>query len=204
MPTDIEIARITDKLLAESRNETRSKELAQAQGSIEWAINATSTGEARNALTLVNIFLTHAQDVLAGRPTPTSLGDLAQQVATERYDAAMQRTATFRRIHEEGGVILLDNADTEQPRNEEARKQTPPTRAASQTYPLQGIDCPTHGPQTVLIGSHEQRGTTYSDGSFDTRWHEQAGCGCHFDVWYYRVHPVSRTANSVTIVHNPI
>jgi hypothetical protein len=203
MPTDTEIARIKDELLAEHRNETRSKELAQAQGSIEWAILATPTGEARNALTIASIFLTHAQDVLAGRPTPTSLDDLAQQVATDRYDAATQRAAKFRRIHEEGGVILLDETDTEQPRNEEARKQTPPTRAASQTYPLQGIDCLAHGPQTVLIGSHEQRGTTYADGSFDTRWHDQAGCGCHFDVHYYHVHADTPVADSVTIVHNP-
>jgi hypothetical protein len=96
MPTDAEIAGITDKLLAESRNETRSKELAQAQGSIEWAINATPTGEARNALTIANIFLTHAKDVLAGHTPYVSLDDLAQQVADERYDAAMQRAAQSR------------------------------------------------------------------------------------------------------------
>jgi hypothetical protein len=96
MPTDAEITRIKDELLAEHRNETRSQELAQAQASIEWAILATPTGEARNALTLANIFLTHAQDVLAGRPTPTSLDDLTQQAATERYDAAMQRAAESR------------------------------------------------------------------------------------------------------------
>jgi hypothetical protein len=96
MPTDTEITKIKDELLAEHRNETRSKELAQAQGSIEWSINATPTSEARNALTLANIFLTHAQDVLAGRSTPVSLDDLAQQVATERYDAAMQRAAESR------------------------------------------------------------------------------------------------------------
>jgi hypothetical protein len=79
----------------------------------------------------------------------------------------------------------------------------PPTEqhTSPSLYLLQSIACPTHGLQTVLIGSHEQRGTTYADGSFDTRWHEQAGCGCHFDVWYYHVHPVSRTADSVTVVY---
>jgi hypothetical protein len=97
-----------DELLAKHRNETRSKELAQAQAGIEWAILATPTGEARNALTIANIFLTHAQDVLAGHSTPVSLDDLAQQVADERYDSAMQRSAAFRRASEESGVISLD------------------------------------------------------------------------------------------------
>jgi hypothetical protein len=114
MPSIAEISKMKDELRAEHRNETRSQELAQAQASIEWAINATPTGEARNALTVANIFLTHAQNVLAGRPTSASLDDLAQQVATERYDDAMQRAATSRRIHGEGGVISLDEADTEQ------------------------------------------------------------------------------------------
>jgi hypothetical protein len=96
MPTDAEITRIKDELLAEHRNETRSQELAQAQASIEWAINATPTGEARNALTVANIFITYAQDLLAGRPTSIGLDDLAQQVATERYDTAMQRAVESR------------------------------------------------------------------------------------------------------------
>jgi hypothetical protein len=89
-PTTEEHTKLMNKLLAESREKLCSQKLAQAQADIEWAINATPTGEARNALTLANIFLTHAQDLLAGRPTPVSLDDLAQQVATERYDAAMQ------------------------------------------------------------------------------------------------------------------
>jgi hypothetical protein len=63
---------------------------------LDRAILATPTGEAREALTIANIFLTHAKDVLAGRPTSTSLDDLAQQVATERYDTAMQRAAESR------------------------------------------------------------------------------------------------------------
>jgi hypothetical protein len=184
-PTTEEQTRLMDKLLAESREALRSQKLAQDQAGIEWAINATPTGEARNALTIANIFLTHAQDVLAGRPTPTSLDDLAQQVATERYDAAMQRAAQSRTI------------------GEEAKKAAPPTRAVSQTYPLQGIDCLTHGPQTVLTTAYERRGTTYVDGSYDTRRHEHTGCGCHFDVWYYHVHADFPVADSVTIVHNP-
>jgi hypothetical protein len=62
------------------------------------------------------------------------------------------------------------------------------------SYPLRSIVCPTHGLQDVLIGSHEQRGTVYTNGSYDTRWHEQAGCGCHFDVWYYQVRgPIAAT-----------
>jgi hypothetical protein len=95
-PTTEEQTRLMDKLLAESREKLLSQKLAQAQGSIEWAILATPTGEARNALTIANIFLTHAEDVLAGRPTSTSIDDLAQQVATERYDAAMQRAVNSR------------------------------------------------------------------------------------------------------------
>jgi nitrous oxidase accessory protein NosD len=57
----------------------------------------------------------------------------------------------------------------------------------------------------VLIGSHGQRGTIYADGSYDTRWHEQAGCGCRFDVHYFHVHTSAdaSVADSVTIVYNP-
>jgi hypothetical protein len=70
--------------------------LAQAEQNPDSAVLATPTGEARNALTIANIFLTHAKDVLAGRPTPTGLDDLTQQVATERYNASMQRAAESR------------------------------------------------------------------------------------------------------------
>jgi hypothetical protein len=76
---------------------------------------------------------------------------------------------------------------------------TAPTPAVS--YPLRSIACPTHGLQTVLIGSHEQRGTTYADGSFDTRWHEQAECGCHFDVHYFHANASASVADSVTVVY---
>jgi hypothetical protein len=82
-----------------------------------------------------------------------------------------------------------------------------PAPAATSTvnYPLRSIACPTHGLQTVLIGSHEQRGTIYADGSYDTRWHEQAGCGCHFDVHYSHVHTSAGAdgpvAGSVTVVY---
>jgi hypothetical protein len=83
------------------------------------------------------------------------------------------------------------------------RAPQPPASTPTGSYPLRSVACPTHGPQTVLIGSHEQRGTVYADGSFDTRWHEQAGCGCHFDVHYFHVHADFPVADSVTIVHNP-
>jgi hypothetical protein len=83
-----------DELLAKHREETRSRELAQAQAGIEWAINATPTGEAREALTIANIFLTHARNLLVGRtpsaPTPISDNNLTQQIADERYAAALQ------------------------------------------------------------------------------------------------------------------
>jgi hypothetical protein len=178
-------AALQDELLAKHREETRSKELAQAQAGIEWAINATPTGEARNALTVANIFLTHAKDLLAGHTPHVSLDDLAQQVADERYDAAMHRAA--------------------ESRNEEATPPASSVPAGPQTYPLQSIACPTHGLRNTVARFHEQRGTTYTDGSYDTRWHEVTACGCVFDVWYYHVHASADAlvADSVTIIHNP-
>jgi hypothetical protein len=95
-PTTEERAKLMDKRLAESRSRLRFQKLTQAQADIEWAINATPTGEARNALTLANIFLLHAQNTLAGRSTSTSLDDLAQPVANEGFDAAMQRAISSR------------------------------------------------------------------------------------------------------------
>jgi hypothetical protein len=65
--------------------------LSSASQSLNQCVLSTPTGEARTSLSIANIFLQHARDLLAGRPTPVGLDDLAQQVATERYDAAMQR-----------------------------------------------------------------------------------------------------------------
>jgi hypothetical protein len=70
--------------------ELRLTALNAASESLDQCILATPTGEARNALSIANIFLQHARDLLAGRPTPVGLDDLAQQVATERYDAAIR------------------------------------------------------------------------------------------------------------------
>jgi hypothetical protein len=74
-----------------SVNDPRPAALNAASQSLNQCILSTPTGEVRTSLSIANIFLQHARDLLAGRPTPVGLDDLAQQVATERYDAAMQR-----------------------------------------------------------------------------------------------------------------
>jgi hypothetical protein len=64
-------------------------------------------------------------------------------------------------------------------------------------YPARTIVCPRHGLQSVTDQSHEQAGTTYRDGSHDTRWHTVAACGCTFDVFYS--HVSGEHADTVTV-----
>jgi hypothetical protein len=108
------VSKLQERITKEMSVSAAKSAAYNASECLDRAILATPTGEARNALTIANIFLLHARDILAGRPTLVSLDDLAQQVADECYDSAMPHAATFRRIHGEGGVISLDEADTEQ------------------------------------------------------------------------------------------
>jgi hypothetical protein len=86
--------------------------------------------------------------------------------------------------------------------------QTPPRQHSTKqhnnaSYPLQSIACPTHGLRNTVARFHEQRGTAYADGSYDTRWHEVTACGCVFDVRYYHIHasPDALVADSATVVY---
>jgi hypothetical protein len=69
-------------------------------------------------------------------------------------------------------------------------------------YPARHISCPRHGLQSVTDQSHEQAGTTYRDGSHDTRWHTVAACGCTFDVFYS--HVSGEHADTVTVFDDDV
>jgi hypothetical protein len=86
--------------------------LNAASQSLNQCILSTPTGEARTSLSIANIFLQHARDLLSGRPTPVGLDDLALKAAKAAYDAAIRRAKKHPEL--EGCVVCAPPAAADQ------------------------------------------------------------------------------------------